>query len=296
MAILVSPDTKVLCQGFTGRTATFHCGRMLSYGTQIVGGVVPGKGGRQHLDRPVYDNVATAVEATGANASLVFVPPINAAAALIEAIEAEIELIVCVTERVPLLDMIRVRQALEGSKSILVGANSQGILAPGLAQLGVMSTIDAKKGSIGIASRSASLTSEIVLQTTSVDLGQSTTVGVGGDPIHGLDLKSCVELFLDDDETEGIILIGEIGGLEEQEAAKLIAERRPSKPIVALIAGRHAPPERRMGHAGALAEVGSDATADSKIQALEAAGVVVAMNASKVGETMRDALRVAQSV
>ncbi len=294
MAILVGPDTKVICQGFTGRAATFHCARMLSYGTNIVGGVVPGKGGREHLDRPVFDRLAQAVEATGANATLVFVPPANAAAAMIEAIEAEVPLIVCVTERVPLLDMVRVRQMLEGSKSILVGANSQGILAPGLAQLGVMSTIDARRGSVGIVSRSASLTSEVAMQTTEAGLGQSTTVGVGGDPIHGIDLKTCVELFLDDPETEGIIIIGEIGGTEEQEAARMIAERRPHKPIVALIAGRHAPPERRMGHAGALAEIGSETTAQAKIDALARAGCIIAPNAGVVGETMRASLRARQ--
>lgn len=267
----------------------------MSYGTKIVAGVVPGKGGRKHLDQPVFETISEAANETGANASLVFVPPINAARAMIEAIEAELDLIVCVTERVPLLDMIKVRQALSGTKTVLVGANSQGVLAPGVAQLGVMATVDARPGSIGIASRSASLTSEIVLQTTAANLGQSTTVGVGGDPIHGLDLKTCVELFLDDDETEGIIIIGEIGGIEEQAAAKLIAERKSNKPVVALIAGRHAPPERRMGHAGALANTGSDAAAESKIQALKAAGVIVAMNASKVGETMRDALKIAKS-
>lgn len=290
MAILVGPQTKVLCQGFTGRTATFHCGRMLSYGTDIVAGVVPGKGGRQHLDRPVFDTVADAMAQTGANASVVFVPPANAAKALIEAIEAEIGLIVCVTERVPLIDMIRVRQALKGSNSVLVGANSQGVLAPGIAQIGVMSTVDARPGRIGIASRSASLTSEIVLQTSEAGLGQSTTVGVGGDPIHGIDLKTCVDLFLDDEATDGIVLIGEIGGSEEQEAARLIADRKPDKPIVALITGRHAPPERRMGHAGALARIGSMATAQSKIETLKEAGVIVVENASRVGETMRDAL------
>lgn len=294
MAILVGPDTKVICQGMTGRTATFHCARMLSYGTDIVAGVVPGKGGREHLDRPVFNRVNEAVEATGANATLVFVPPLFAAAAMIEAIEAEVPLIVCVTERVPILDMVRVRQRLEGSKSILVGANSQGILAPGIAQLGVMSTVDASRGSIGIASRSASLTSEVAMQTTNVGLGQSTTVGVGGDPIHGIGLKTCLELFLEDPETEGIILIGEIGGAEEQEAARMIAERRPDKPIVALIAGRHAPPERRMGHAGALAEIGTETSADAKIEALAAAGCIIAPNAALVGETMRQSLRARQ--
>ncbi len=290
MAILVGPETKVICQGITGRTATFHCGRMLSYGTKIVGGVVPGKGGRKHLDLPVFDRVQEAVEATGADASIVFVPPDNAASALIEAIEADIGLIVCVTERIPVLDMIRVRQALAGSKTRLVGPNSQGILAPGATQLGVMSTIDAKRGRVGVVSRSASLTSEIVLQTTLAGLGQSTTVGVGGDPVHGMDLKTCVELFLDDPETDGIIIVGEIGGTEEEEAAEAIKSSANKKPIVALVAGRHAPPERRMGHAGALATTGGAGTADSKIAALEAAGVIIAPDASQVGQTMRKAL------
>lgn len=290
MAILVGPETKVICQGITGRTATFHCGRMLSYGTNLVGGVVPGKGGRKHLDLPVFDRVQEAVEATQADASIVFVPPENAAVALIEAIEAEMGLIVCVTERIPVLDMIRVRQALAGSKTRLVGPNSQGILAPGATQLGVMSTIDAKKGRVGVVSRSASLTSEIVLQTTLAGLGQSTTVGVGGDPVHGMDLKSCVELFLDDPETDGIIIVGEIGGSEEEEAAEAIKSSAKKKPIVALIAGRHAPPERRMGHAGALATAGGSGTADSKIAALQAAGVIIAPDASQVGQTMRKAL------
>lgn len=290
MAILVGPETKVICQGITGRTATFHCGRMVSYGTQLVGGVVPGKGGSKHLDLPVFNRVDEAVEATGANASIVFVPPTNAAAALIEAIEAEIELIVCVTERIPVLDMVRVRQALTGSKTRLIGPNSQGLLAPGLVQLGVMATIDAKRGRIGIASRSASLTSEIVLQTTNAGLGQSTTVGVGGDPVHGIDLKTCVELFLEDPETDGVIIVGEIGGTEEEEAAELIKARRSKKPVVALVAGRNAPPERRMGHAGALATAAGLGTAQSKIAALEAAGVIIANDASLVGQTMRKAI------
>lgn len=289
MAILVTPDTKVLCQGLTGRAATFHCGRMLSYGTPLVAGVVPGKDGRTHLDLPVFGTVAAAREATGANASIVFVPPANTAAAIIEAIEAELELIVCVTERVPVLDMVRVRQALRGSRTRLVGPNSQGLLAPGLAQIGVMSTVDARPGRIGIASRSASLTSEVVLQTTRAGLGQSTTVGVGGDPVHGLGLRDAVELFLDDSGTDGVIVIGEIGGNEEEEVADLVAARRPDKPVVALIAGRHAPPERRMGHAGALA-TGGTGSARHKIASLEKAGVVVARDASLVGRTMREAL------
>jgi len=290
MAVLVGPQTKVLCQGMTGRAATFHCGRMLSYGTEIVGGVVPGKGGSRHLDLPVFNKVRQAVEATGADATMVFVPPDNAAAAIIEAIEAEIALIVCVTERIPVLDMVRVRQALAGSKSRLIGPNSQGLLVPGVTQLGVMSTVDASPGRIGIASRSASLTSEIVLQTTRAGLGQSTTIGVGGDPVHGVDLKTCVELFLSDPATDGIIVVGEIGGTDEEEVAELIAGLKPAKPIVALVAGRHAPPERRMGHAGAFASSSGGGTALSKIASLEAAGAIIAPNAAGVGETMRQAL------
>ena len=217
MAILVDANTRVVCQGITGRTATFHCARMQSYGTKLVAGVVPGKGGRNHLDVPVFDRLSEAIEATKANASMLFVPPANAGAAIIEAIEAELPLIVAVTERIPVLDMVRVRQALAGSKTRLIGPNSQGILAPGIAQLGVMSTVDARKGRIGIVSRSASLTSEIVMQTTRAGLGQSTTVGVGGDPVHGLGLAQVVELFLADPDTDGIIVIGEIGGTEEEE-------------------------------------------------------------------------------
>lgn len=289
MAILVTPETKVICQGLTGRAATFHCGRMLSYGTQLVAGVVPGKGGRTHLDLPVYNTVAEAKEATGASASLVFVPPEHAAAAMIEGIEAELDLLVCVTERIPVLDMVRVRQALNGSKTKLVGPNSQGILAPGIGQLGVMTTVDARRGGIGIASRSASLTSEVVLQTTRAGLGQSTTVGVGGDPVHGLSLKDTVEMFLNDADTSGIIVIGEIGGTDEQDVADLIKSRKPKKPVVALIAGRHAPPERRMGHAGALATQGAGTAAD-KIKALEQAGVLIAPDAAHVGAAMREAL------
>jgi succinyl-CoA synthetase alpha subunit len=289
VAILITSETKVLCQGMTGRAATFHCGRMQSYGTKLVAGVTPGKGGRRHLDLPVFNSVNEAVESTGADASLVFVPPDNAASAIIDAIEADISLVVCVTERVPVLDMVRVRQALEGSSTVLIGPNSQGLLAPGIAQLGVMSTVDAKPGRIGIASRSASLTSEIVAQTTEVGLGQSTTVGVGGDPVHGIGLAGCVERFIDDPQTEGIIIVGEIGGFEEENVAELVGRVRPNKPVVALVAGRHAPPERRMGHAGALA-TGGTGSAQAKIDALEAAGVIIAPHAGSIGETMREAL------
>lgn len=289
MAILVGPQTRVMCQGLTGRAGTYHVARMMAYGTNVVCGVTPGKGGRSHLDVPIFDTVAAAAASTGANASLVFVPPEHAASAMIEAIDAKIPLVVCVTERVPVLDMIRVRQTLAGSQTKLVGANSQGVLAPGVAQLGVMTTVNAYRGGIGIASRSASLTSEIVAQTTNVGLGQSTTVGVGGDPVHGVSLADCVRLFLDDRQTEGVILIGEIGGNEEEEAAELIARLKPEKPIVALVAGRTAPVERRMGHAGALTVVGRGG-AVHKVEALTKAGVKIAPRADLVGQTMRRAL------
>lgn len=289
MAILVDSDTRVLCQGLTGRAGTYHVARMTAYGTNVVAGVRPGKGGTRHLDVPVYDRVAEAAAATGANASLVFVPPAEAADAIIEAVAAGIPLVVAVTERVPVLDMVRVRRALAGSRTRLVGANSQGVLAPGLAQLGVMTTVNARRGGIGIASRSASLTSEVVLQTTRAGLGQSTTVGVGGDPVHGLSLADCVELFLADPATDAIILIGEIGGNEEEEAAERLRRAAVRKPVVAFVAGRHAPPERRMGHAGALA-AGGRGGAEHKIAALKAAGVTIAREAHLIGETMRRVL------
>ncbi len=289
MAILADSDTRVICQGLTGRAATYHVARMMAYGTKIVGGVTPGKGGRRHLDVPVFETVAEAVEATGATASLVFVPPARAADAIIEAIQAGIALIVCVTERVPILDMIRVRQLLAGSKTRLVGANSQGILIPGATQLGVMTTVHARKGPVGIASRSASLTSEVVAQTTGVGLGQSTTVGIGGDPLHGMSLADCVELFVDDDQTEAIVLIGEIGGSEEEDTAALLTQMKPSKPVIALIVGLHAPPDRRMGHAGALASASSGSAA-SKIEALRQAGVHIVPRADLVGTITRQAL------
>jgi succinyl-CoA synthetase alpha subunit len=289
MTILVGPDTLVVCQGITGRTATYHAERMMAYGTPLVAGITPGKGGIRHLGLPVFDTVAEAVAMTGANTTIIFVPPARAAEAIIEAADASLELAVCVTERVPILDMVRVKRSLEGGRMRLVGPNSQGILAPGVVQLGVMTTVNARKGDIGIVSRSASLTSEVVAQVTEAGLGQSTTVGVGGDPVHGLNLAECVALFLDDPDTKGIILIGEIGGSEEEKVAELVAHLNPAKPIVGFIAGRHAPLERRMGHAGALITPALGA-AEPKIAALEAAGVRMAKQAHLVGETMRSAL------
>jgi succinyl-CoA synthetase alpha subunit len=289
MAVFLDRETRVVCQGMTGWAGTHHVARMMEYGTQVVGGVTPGKGGRSHLNLPIYDKVAQARAETGANASIVFVPPANAAAAMLEAIEAEMPLVVTVTERVPTLDMVRVKDALKGSRTTLVGANSQGILVPGIGKLGVMATGSERPGRIGIVSRSASLTSEVVAQITAVGLGQSTTVGVGGDPIHGIGMRDCLDLLLKDVDTEGVVLIGEIGGTEEEEVADYIAGLKPSKPIVALIVGREAPPERRMGHAGALT-LGGRGDAASKIKALEAAGVLIAPSAHLVGETIRQAL------
>ena len=289
MAILVDADTRVLVQGMTGRTGSYHTERAIAYGTNVVAGVRPGKGGTRHLDVPVFDTVAEAVKETQANASLVFVPPANAAAAMIEAIEAEVPVVVCVTERVPVLDMVRVKSALNGSGTHIVGANSQGVLTPNACKLGVMSTVHGRAGSIGIVSRSATLTSEIVAQTSAAGLGQSTTVGIGGDPVHGIGFVDCLKLFMEDDETQGVILIGEIGGTEEEMAADYLKSVKPPKPVVALVAGRHAPPERRMGHAGTLTVFGR-AGAEQKIKALRAAGAHIARNTQLVAETMRQAL------
>ena len=289
MAVLVGEETRVLVQGMTGRAGTFYTDQAIRYGSHYVAGVRPGKGGRTHVGLPIFDTCGEAVAATGANASLVMVPPHTAAAALIEAIEAEVALLVCVTERVPIYDMLRVKAALAGSRTRLVGPNSQGVLAPGLCKIGVMSTWDAQPGPVGIVSRSASLTSEIVAQCSAAGLGQSTTIGIGGDPIHGLGFRGCLELFRDDPATEGVILIGEIGGAEEEEAADYLAGADYGKPVVTLVVGRHAPPERRMGHAGTLAMFGAGSAA-AKIERLAKAGAVVSANADAVATDMLKAL------
>jgi succinyl-CoA synthetase alpha subunit len=289
VTILVDQNTRVICQGMTGRAGTHYSSVMLEYSTRIVGGVRPGKGGSYHLNLPVFDTVVSAMSETGANASMVFVPPDRAAGAMIEAIEAEMPLVVALTERVPVRDMIRVRDALKQGSTILVGPNSQGILAPGVCKIGVMATGNAQRGHIGILSRSASLTSEVTAQLSAVGLGQSTTVGIGGDAIHGLSMRACFEMFLADPETHGVIVIGEIGGTDEEELADFIGATKPKIPVVALVVGRHAPPERRMGHAGAIAG-SADGDAESKIRALQRAGVVIAESPHLVGETMREAL------
>jgi succinyl-CoA synthetase alpha subunit len=271
----------------TGWAGTYHTNRMIQYGTKVVAGVTPGKGGKYHLDVPVFDHVAEAVKATAANASAIFVPPDRAAGAMLEAIEAEMPLVVVVTERIPVLDMIRVREALAGSRTRLVGPNSQGILAPDVCQIGVMATDRAKRGSIGVISRSASLTSEVTSQLTAAGLGQSTTVGIGGDPVHGLGFADCLELFFADPETEGVVLVGEIGGSEEQDAARYLRETGIKKPVVASIVGHSAPPERRMGHAGALALHGAE-DVERKVTALREAGVIIAPSPHLVGAATRD--------
>jgi succinyl-CoA synthetase alpha subunit len=289
MAILVDRNTRLLCQGMTGWAGTYHANRMMQYSTKVVAGVTPGKGGRSHLDVPIFDGVAEAMKATRCNASAVFVPPHHAGSAMLEAIEAEMPLVVVVTERIPVLDMVRVREALVGSRTCLVGPNSQGVLAPEVCQIGVMVTDRARPGTMGVVSRSASLTSEVVSQLTNVGLGQSTTVGIGGDPVHGIGFVECLEQFFADPQTEGIVLIGEIGGTEEQDAARFLREIGIKKPVVALIVGRAAPPQRRMGHAGALT-IHAQEDVESKIVALQDAGVAIAQSAHLVGATMRDVL------
>jgi succinyl-CoA synthetase alpha subunit len=290
MAILIDKNTKVICQGMTGAQATFHCEQAIAYGTQIVAGVTPGKGGSRHLYLPVYDTVARAVRETGADASLVFVPPRAAADAMIEAIEAEVPLLVCVTERVPVLDMVRVRRRLEGSKSRLIGPNSPGIIVPEQCKIGIMPGHIHFPGKVGIVSRSASLTYEVVGQCGEARLGQSTVVGIGGDPVSGMGFVECLELFLEDSQTEGIVLIGEIGGTAEEEAAAFIAARKPRKPIVAFVAGQHAATGRRMGHAGTVNVFGGG-SAQQKIDALRNAGARIPPSAAEIGTTMRAALR-----
>ncbi len=290
MAILVNSETRVLIQGMTGREGTFYADQILRYGTSVVAGVRPGRGGTKHLGLPVFDTVAEAKAETDANASLVIVPAPKAADAIVEAIEAGIGVIVCVTERVPQHDMARVKAALEGSDSVLIGPNSQGILTPDQCKIGVMPTKDAKPGQIGIVSRSASLTSEILAACSAADLGQSTTVGVGGDALHGIGFVGCLKLFKEDPDTKAVVLIGEIGGVEEEQAAQYLTEVEYGKPVIALVVGRHAPKGRRMGHAGTLSMLGA-LTAEEKIARLNAAGVLTAKDADYVVETVLNALK-----